>query len=359
MTGAVGQRRVPRDFIANTEFPLPPRSEQQRIVAKIDSLFARSSKARDELARIPRLIERYKQAVLEAAFRGDLTADWRGSHPDEIPVSPNECRAEKRRGSRTAVAQLRADSTDIGKLPSTWVRSQIGSIARLQPGYAFKSDWFDSEGVRLLRGTNIVPDGTRWDDVAHLPYVMTDDYNEYRLHKGDIVIAMDRPLVSGGLKVARLSAVDLPALLLQRVGRFVLQPCVDPTFLWHFLHSDLFIAHIRDQATGSDLPHISATDIESVSIALPPLSEQRVIGEQLTTLLQSISAVGCEHHRATSMIDRLDQSILDKAFTGKLVPQDPNDEPASELLERIQAARAAAPKAKRGRKAKGGNDGQG
>ncbi len=86
--GGVGLRHVTKGKFEETEITLPPFAEQHRIVEKIDSLFTRSTRARDELAHIPRLIERYRQAVLEAAFRGDLTADWRGdAQGDELPHS--------------------------------------------------------------------------------------------------------------------------------------------------------------------------------------------------------------------------------------------------------------------------------
>ena len=353
LSHGLGRLRINMQDMRSVPVPLPPKPEQHRIVKKVEALFARSARARDELARIPRLIERYRQAVLEAAFRGDLTAEWRTSHPNERPVQTDQLRQVKRRGSRTAVAQLRAGATDMGELPLTWVAAQIGSVARLQPGYAFKSQDFSAKGVRLLRGTNIVPDGTRWEEVVHLPTHMAPEFEEYRLQAGDVVIAMDRPLISGGLKVACLGEADLPALLLQRVGRFDHQPCLDPAYLWHFLHSNLFIDHIRDQATGSDLPHISATDIETVAIPLPPLEEQRAIAACLTALFSGAERASRECERANSLLERLNSSILDKAFAGELVPQDPADEPATALLARIKEARAEAPATRRERRKQG------
>ena len=87
MTGVVGQRRVPRQFLLDTEIPLPPLHEQRRIVSAIEQLTDRSNKARTALADIPKLIEQFRQSVLAAAFRGDLTADWRDRNPDIEPAS--------------------------------------------------------------------------------------------------------------------------------------------------------------------------------------------------------------------------------------------------------------------------------
>ena len=285
IAGGTTRQRVSGGNLKRLALPTPPKAMQRRLAAKIDSLSARSKTVREELEHIPKLVERYKQATLRAAFQGHLSADWRATYPAECRINLNELRQESRRASQVAVARMRSENTDFGELPTSWVAAPIGRVATLQPGYAFKSQWFSGEGVRLLRGTNIVPDDTRWDEVAYLPTTMVAEFEEYRLHSGDIVIAMDRPLVSAGLKVAQLTETDLPALLLQRVGRFVVQECLYSGFLWHFLHSSLFIDHVRDQATGSDLPHISATDIETVMMPLPPLSEQRAIASRLNVLM--------------------------------------------------------------------------
>src|SRR5690606_27214574 len=96
-------------------------------------------------------------------------------------------------------------------------------LAPLQPGYAFKSSEFSNNGVRLLRGSNVGVDETFWDEsqTRYWPTSRRNEFADYVLNEDDIVIAMDRPFIAAGFKVARLGADDLPALLLQRVGRFL------------------------------------------------------------------------------------------------------------------------------------------
>jgi type I restriction enzyme, S subunit len=97
MTGAVGQRRVPADFLRSTVRPLSPSDEQRRIVAKIDSLSAKSKRARGQLDHIPRLVEKYKQAILAAAFRGNLTHEWRMKRQKSVPLKAfNEPNRQKK-----------------------------------------------------------------------------------------------------------------------------------------------------------------------------------------------------------------------------------------------------------------------
>ena len=146
-------------------------------------------------------------------------------------------------------------------------------------------------------------------------------------------------MISGGFKIARIPGEDDGALLVQRVSRIRPVQQLDPDYAWHFLNSQIFIAHAMSTATGSDLPHISANDILSAPIHLPPLAEQKEIARRLTSAFVWLDKITTEHSRAERLLPKLDQAILAKAFRGELVPQDPNDEPASALLERIKAER--------------------
>ncbi|SRR5258706_7826487 len=95
------------------------------------------------------------------------------------------------------------------------------------------------------------------------------------LNTGDIVIAMDRPIISTGLKVARIKEEHAGSLLVQRVARYVPSEFVDGSFVWYLINSQFFVTHAVSQSTGSDLPHISSNDILTTPLPLPPLSEQR------------------------------------------------------------------------------------
>lgn len=334
--------------IRDYTIPLPPLLEQRRIVAKIEALQARSRKAREALEAIPPLLEQFRQSVLAAAFRGDLTAGWREQHPDVEPASvlleriQVEPTISRKRGriSRAAVAESEAVDHDEGTLPETWQAVRLRDVLTLQPGYAFSSKDFTREGIRLLRGTNIVPNGTRWDETVCLPSNKAQLFGDYKLQTGDIVFAMDRPIISTGIKVARIADSDLPALLLQRVGRFRLSSCIEPRFLYSYLQSSLFRQHIDTRETGTQVPHVSGNDIESAPFVLPSLSEQVEISRILDSATQRVEGIYQAVQQGISDLEALDQSILAKAFRGDLVPQDPNAEPASVLLERIQAKRA-------------------
>ena len=129
----------------------------------------------------------------------------------------------------------------------------IGSVAKLQSGYAFKSDSFKRVGIRLLRNANILPGKVYWDDTVFLSEEDAQNYPGYVLSEGDVLISLDRPIISGGIKVARVRESDLPALLLQRVGRFILDTeQLDADYLYAYLQTGSFIAEVsgHEQSLG-------------------------------------------------------------------------------------------------------------
>jgi type I restriction enzyme S subunit len=326
---------------------LPPLKEQQRIVAKIESLSAKSKRASDQLDHIPRLVEKYKQAILAAAFRGDLTREWRAQNPTDVWTEKQlekleqsrRTYLEQRRGSR--LSSSLGELKELSPLPDNWFPAILADVGSLQVGYAYKSKWYSKEGVRLLRGANIAPGMVTWDDEVRLPTKLAADYSEYVLDAGDIVIAMDRPMISTGLKVARITQADAGALLVQRVARYVPSTFADGNFVWHFINSQLFIEHAVSQSTGSDLPHISSNDILTTPLPLPALQEQREIVRRVEAALAWIDRLAGEAASAHKLVDHLGRAVLAKAFQGELVRQDPSDEPASVVRERIRAEREA------------------
>ena len=238
---------------------------------------------------------------------------------------------------------------DGDDLPCSWLRGNISGVADLLAGFAFKSTWYQKTGVRLLRGANIAPGALDWSDQVRIDEGRAQEFAEYRLRYGDIVVAMDRPMISGGFKIARVLVEDEGVLLVQRVSRIRPTDQLDRGFAWHFLNCSIFIDHAMSTATGSDLPHISANDILSAPIHLPPPAEQVQIARKLTVSFAWLDKIANEHARAEHLRPKLDQAIRAKAFRGELVPQDPDDEPASTLLERIRAERAEREQSRRRR----------
>ena len=171
-------------------------------------------------------------------------------------------------------------------MTSEWSPTQLGHVAEVQSGFAFKSDQFLEDGhVRLARGANVSQGGFDWSKLRYWPTELREGYESFELAPGDVVLAMDRPWIEAGLKYARVSAEDLPALLVQRVARLRARPeRMDQGFLYYALGTPKFTQHVLAVQTGTTIPHISGKQIVNYSLLLPPLAEQRAIAEVLSSL---------------------------------------------------------------------------
>lgn len=213
------------------------------------------------------------------------------------------------------IGHTRFKQTEIGEIPEGWEVAQVGQFARLQPGYAFKSAEFVNSGVRLLRGSNVGVGSFDWSEgvTKHFPKERVHEFTEFLLAKNDIIIAMDRPFISTGFKVARVNQEDLPCLLLQRVGRLLPTEKCDPNWLWQIVSAGSVRMHLEKQQVGTDLPHISRSDIESCTVALPPLLEQKMIAESLERFDVQLNLLA----RSLSSEQRLKSALMSDLLTGR------------------------------------------
>ncbi len=164
--------------------------------------------------------------------------------------------------------------------------TKLGDIADMLVGFAFKSQQFldaSEDGVKLVRGDNVQQGYIRWGDKAmKWRNDAYDDLARYQLQTNDVILAMDRPIVGGGLKLAWINEQDLPCLLVQRVARIRGIPQKASTnYLRYALSAPSFVAHIERITTGANIPHISGKDIASFEFQLPPIDEQDRVAELL------------------------------------------------------------------------------
>lgn len=191
----------------------------------------------------------------------------------------------------------------------------IGDVAKLQSGYAFKSDNFKTSGVHLLRNANILPGRVYWDDSVFLSESDAVMYPSYALSKDDVLISLDRPIISSGIKIARVGADDLPALLVQRVGRFLLDPHkLDADYLYAYLHTDLFISKISGHDQSLGVPHISPSQVEAIEMPLPEISIQRKISRQLNEVMSTWQVAVAALQSQLNDLSKLPKAILAQAF---------------------------------------------
>ncbi len=227
--------------------------------------------------------------------------------------------AEVDKARQAAEAQLRDAAALKTKVLNTAFLNNncipIGSVSKVQSGYAFKSETFQPSGTRLLRNANILPGTVYWDETVCLYEDEAKNYPAYKLNDGDVLISLDRPLISSGIKVARVGINDLPALLVQRVGRFLLdEKKIDARYLYAFLQTDMFISAISGHDQSLGVPHISPAQIESILLPLPSIAEQR----RLCSKIDEITFLARTAHTAIqSQLQNLfilPQKILSQTF---------------------------------------------
>lgn len=370
--------KINQDALNVLPVPVPPLNEQRRIVAKIEALTARSRTAREALEQAPPLLERFRQSVLAAAFRGGLTAEWRRQHPDVEPASVllESIRAERRRRWEEAeLAAMRAkgkapandkwkekyqeparsDSNEAGELPAGWCWAALDELA-WDAGYgtSAKCD-YEGKGPPVLRIPNVAGGRLLLEDMKFAldPAACSGD----ALEPLDFLIVRtngSRDLIGRGAVVEQ--PLTTPHYFASYLIRFRLA-CTPLIARWvaALWESPVVRRTLESEAaTSAGQYNVNLTKLARLTLPLPP-------AEELVPLLAAIDGTASAREAALdrvrsslSRLESLDQSILAKAFRGELVPQDPSDEPASVLLDRIRAEREAADgtRARRGRRAR-------
>ena len=154
--------------------------------------------------------------------------------------------------------------------PKGWKKESLKDHADVIVGYPFSSEGYTSEGIDIVGGYNLMQGYIQWDESKHWPD--SEGYEQYMLQANDIVMAMDRPWVNGGFKIARVEKTHLPALLIQRTA-CIRGKGLEQEFLHSLLDTQRFAEHCN--ITGSLVPHISNKDINSFPVIIPPIEEQR------------------------------------------------------------------------------------
>ncbi|MEO1716408.1 MAG: restriction endonuclease subunit S [Planctomycetota bacterium] len=403
VAAGVNINNLRRAHLEDYRIPVPPLVEQQAIAAKVEALFSELDAGVAQLEAAQALLKRYRQSVLRAAFEGRLTAEWREQRRreaeaggEELPTAEDlleqieaerQERAEQQHAEwrRAAQAWEAAGGKDSGEkkprrparpkdppplteeelaslpeLPEGWAWARCASLTSVDVGFAFKSAQFANEGVRLLRGDNIEPGRTRWKNQKCWPAEMLEGFEHLLLNEGEIVLAMDRPLISSGFKIARVSKSDLPALLVQRMARFKPAGAVDTAYLYHQLQSERSIQHLVGSQTGTQLPHISGGGIEALPVALCHPVEQMALMDELEQRMSVVADLERTIDDSVAQAHALRRSILKRAFEGRLLDEaeleavrsHPDYEPADRLLERIRERAAAQSKTKKQTKKK-------
>ena len=211
-------------------------------------------------------------------------------------------------------------------LPKGWRWERLGNIVDLQAGIAFKKSEYSKEGVRLFQIANVSFNYIKWEEIEYLPKNYINTYPNLLLHPGDIVMALNRPLLNDKLKIAEIRNSDTPAILYQRVGRFKFLDNESSRYFLFFLQSPSFISWLKDQLQGVNIPFINKSKLLSFN-HYPKclLATQQAIVSKIEELFSELDK-GIENLRtAQQQLKTYRQAVLKWAFEGRLTNENVKD----------------------------------
>ncbi len=376
-------KAVTKSFVEDLEFGLPPLNEQRRIVAKIEELFSELDKGIESLKTAREQLKIYRQAVLKHAFEGKLTAQWREENKDKLE-SPEQLLARiqqerearyqqqltdwqaalktwekngkegkkpgKPKSPKSLLPPTEQELNELPNLPNGWTWIHPEEISAYENhaigigpfGSNLKVSDYREKGVPLIFVKNI----TRSDFCRDLKYIDDEKYLELVAHSVkplDLVITKmgdppgDCEIYPKGSPEAILTADCLKFRLWEEfANRQFYKSCIN---------SNLVKKQLGLITKGVAQKKMSVDRFKTIFLPFTSPDEQQVIADHLDRISSTLDVQEHVISESLQKLESLRQSILKKAFSGQLVPQDPTDEPAAVLLDRIRAAKAAQPKA--------------
>jgi type I restriction enzyme S subunit len=338
----VGIPHVEPTLFCNIQFPLPPLSEQGRIVAKVEELFTLLDAGAESLLKVKRQLKRYRQAVLKYAFEGKLTEEWRKTHKNQ--TEPAQKLLEHiRQGLKENETKLRkltpVDTHELPHLPEGWIWIRLGEIGqRIQYGTSEKAGT-DSNGIPVLRMGNIQDGKLIFEDLKYFPLEWCQ-LEDFVLEDGDVLFNRTNSAELVGKTAVYKKHHPKAAFASYLIRVRTVKGAYHPDVLAHFINSfgRRYIASVISQQVGQ--ANVNGTKLSQMPIPFMPFEEQQKIIEEIERNFSVADEIEKTVERNLKLSQQLRQVILKTALEGKLVPQDPSDEPAEKLLERIKKERA-------------------
>lgn len=304
---------VHQTHLSNADFQklklcLPSASEQSQIARFLDHETARIDALIEEQQRLIALLKEKRQAVISHAVT-------KGLDPT-VPMKDSGVEW-------------------LGEVPAHWEVKKLKHFGRVTGGFAFKSTEFTSEGHPVLKISNIGHLCFEWGDQSYLPHEFRESHSEFIAPKGALFFAMTRPVIAGGIKVARLEDDSLP-LVNQRVGFMVIHDLDLSRYVLLSTQSDPFLCQFKNNLTITNQPNISSEGIESISITVPPLMEIKDILAFCLKVDAEVHSLIGDALRGTELLQERRSALISAAVTGKIDVsgwQPPASAPTPELAQ--------------------------
>ena len=293
------QPNISQIILKQHPIPLPPLSEQQRIVERIEELFAKLDEAKERLQEVADSFAVRKAAILHKAFTGELTKQWRREN---------------------------------GVSDESWEESNFGKFTVSQYGYTEKAHW-EKVGPKFLRITDIQDNKVNWDEVPWCP-IDEAGMKQYAVQIGDIMIARTGATTGKSYLICD----DVEAVFASFLIRLkVVDKNLDYNYLYGYMQSEDYWRQITDFSSGIAQPGVNANKLKQIKFKCPSLPEQHEIVRLIDELLARERAAQQAAEQALASIDLMKKSILARDFRGELGTNKASEASALELLRQVLA----------------------
>jgi type I restriction enzyme, S subunit len=294
---------INKDVLHELPIPIPPLNEQKRIVEKLDAILPKVQSAKARLEKIPVILKKFRQSVLVAACSGRLTEDWR-------------------------------EGKELPEWEETSIREKAISMSTGPFGSMLHSYDYIENGIPVINPTNIGTDEIIPNNGVTLNKEKADELARYKLQMNDILLARRGDLSKCGIVTKK------EVNWIAGTGLFILRANINPKYFKYLFGTDAIQSILNNNSIGSTMLNLNQTILGNIELFLPPIEEQSEIVQRVEKLFALADSLEAKYKKAMERVEKIEQSVLAKAFRGELVEPDPNDESAEELLKRILKEKA-------------------
>jgi len=319
------------------ETPLPPLPEQHRIVKKVEILFERLNKTRQQLAKILPLIKKFRQSVLAKAFSGELTKEWRERQKHLEPASTLLAHIYEERKKKLGKKYKEPepiDTSDLPELPEGWEWIALESAGEIITGNTPATSQKENYGqcIPFIKPGDL--DKGQGISTAEI-YLSKEGASKARILPPKSIM-----VTSIGATIGKTGISSVKCATNQQINSIVPFQGIQSYYVYYYCLTKLFFDLTISHSSSTTLPILNKGRFLMLPIPIAHRKEQTQIVKRIKELFARANAIEKAVTIAQARCKKITQSILAKAFKGELVAQDPNDEPAEELLQKIRQRKA-------------------
>lgn len=331
------QPNVNSKTLGNIGVPIPPKQEQERIVAKIESCLSRIDAIEDSVTKAEELLERYRASLLAKAFRGELVAQDSGDEPGsgllERIRSERAKAVSGKRAKKDELSPITADEIPF-EIPKSWAWVRLGELCYKIVDGTHHTPKYVTAGIPFISAKDVFDSSISFENTK---FISEAEHRELvkrcKPEMGDILVTK-----SGTIGRTAVVRTDVEFSLFESVALLKVVKGLSPQFLELTVHQYVNSAAGLNRVKGAAIKHLHLEELREALVPLPPLPEQERITQRLNSQLSSLTALVEKFSKSRSLLIKQKDSILESAFFGGLVRQEISEGSGHDLLAQLKSA---------------------